>query len=125
MKPPFIFEDDNEFATFELRRLSYDVGTGIEIKSSDEDADDLLLLSLTDDLSPDVFAGLAWAVNNRPVNWALHFAESRATALYGERLRLLLEKAGLSTTIREQDYPEARSPKDLSLDEEISSETWQ
>jgi hypothetical protein len=53
MKLRFIFEDDNEFATFELRRLSYDVGTGIEIKSSDEDADDLLLLSLTNDLSPD------------------------------------------------------------------------
>jgi hypothetical protein len=53
---------------------------------------------------------MAWAGNNRPVNWVLYFAEGRHNELYGERLRALLEQAGLSTTIREQDYPEPEWP---------------
>jgi hypothetical protein len=64
--------DANEFATFELARLGYDIELGREVNPSTEDADDLLTLTLGDEVSPEVFAGLVWAAKNRPVDWALH-----------------------------------------------------
>ncbi len=80
-------EDANEFATFELGRLGYDVQSSIEVSVSTEDADDLLLLVLGDDLSPEVVAGLVWAVTNRPVNWQVHLHPNT----YNPKERAILE----------------------------------
>lgn len=89
-------ESANEFATFELARLGYDVQTAREVSASNQDADDLLLLVIGDELEPKVFQGVVWAVKNRPVNWALHLAPG----IYNEQQRAALRSvrvaAGLS-----------------------------
>jgi hypothetical protein len=88
-------ESADEFATFELARLGYDVETGRETFDSTEDANDLLLLTRGDTVSPAVFAGLVWAVRNRPVNWALHLHPANPPAQLAD-LRRVLEAAGMS-----------------------------
>jgi hypothetical protein len=88
-------ESADEFATFELARLGYDVKTGKQIFPSTEAADDLLLLTLGDSVPSDVFAGLVWAVKNRPVNWTLHLHSENPPAQLAD-LRCVLEAAGMS-----------------------------
>ena len=91
----FIFTDPDEFATFELARLGYDVKTGKEIFYLTEDADDLLLLTLPDPVSPEVFKGMVWAIKNRPVNWPLHLSRKNSPEELAA-VRRLLEAAGMS-----------------------------
>ena len=79
-------ESGNEFAMWELARLGYDVESGREVSASNEDADDLLLLVHGDDLEPEVFGGVVWAVQNRSVNWALHLDPTT----YNEKQRAAL-----------------------------------
>jgi hypothetical protein len=61
-----IFTDDNEFAVHELGRVGYDVKTGTETFSSNEGADDLLLLTLGDAVEPATFAGMVWPSRTGP-----------------------------------------------------------
>ena len=49
----------------------------LRFELSIEDANDLLLMSLGDDLKPEVYAGMVWAINSRPINWALQFCHAR------------------------------------------------
>jgi hypothetical protein len=88
-------ESANEFASFELARLGYDLKSGQEVASSQDDADDLLLLVLGDRLDPKVFAGVAWAVKNRPVSSALHLAPDIYTAEQRSAPGVILQAAGL------------------------------
>ena len=90
-----IFTDPDEFATFELARLGYDVKTGKELFSTTEDADDLLLLTHGDRASQGVFNGMVWAIKNRPVNWKLHLDPTNSPEELASVCRLL-DAAGLS-----------------------------
>ena len=89
-------ESGNEFATFELARLGYDVESGREVSASNEDADDLLLLVIGDDLESAVFQGIVWAVQNRPVNWELHLDPSTYDEKQRAALRSVRAASGLS-----------------------------
>jgi hypothetical protein len=95
----FIFTDADEFATFELGRLGFDVKSGKELFYITEDADDLLLLTCGDQVSQEVFNGMVWAIKNRPVNWGLHLDPANPPEALASVCRLL-DAAGLSHLMR-------------------------
>jgi hypothetical protein len=96
-----IFTDGNDFAVFELARLGYDVKSGKETFPSAEDADDLLFLTLGDPVEPATFAGMVWAIKNRPVNWKLHLSPGEYSRPEQQAdLHRLLDAAGMSHLLK-------------------------
>jgi len=81
----------------------------LRFELSIEDANDLLLMSLGDDLKPEVYAGMVWAINSRPINWALQFCHARLYPGRMEELKALLNQVGLVDAIRCEDYSEEDS----------------
>jgi hypothetical protein len=77
------------------------VKTGTETFSSSADADDLLLLTLGDSVEPATFAGMVWAIKNRPVNWSMHLSPDVYTSPEQlADLHRLLEAAGMSHLLK-------------------------
>lgn len=88
--------------------MGYDVDAQREVESCLVDANDLLLMSLGDALSHDLLQGIAWAVQHRYVDWALHFDHARVKPHYSEALLSLIRQAGVD--VKESDYPPTPEP---------------
>jgi hypothetical protein len=88
--------------------MGYDVDAKREVAPSVVDANDLLLMSLGDALSHDLLDGMAWAVQHRDVDWALHFDHARVKPHYSEALLALIRRAGID--VKESNYPPTPEP---------------